>query len=276
MTQQRSRKRRARLIIITGVLMAVVAAATVFVLLQAGGTTPGQQAVPMRDVVVATRDIAARTVITVDDVTLRAVPADDTNLSAFATTEEVVDGVSAVAISAGQMITANLLTGTSGGPGVGGGEVGPDDPHQRAVSVQVPIDRAVGGTIQAGQRVDLIATVPIEVTTVTTSEDGTEAAPATVLSGPSTKVTLQNLTVLSLEAADIYILDVDLAMAEEIAELTAAGGTFTIVLRPDGDSRTAETDGSTLNALLEKYDFPIPEPAASAERGSAPAAIPTE
>jgi hypothetical protein len=59
---------------------------------------------------------------------------------------------------------------------------------------------------------------------------------------------------------DIYILRADLATAEKIAELTAAGGTFTLALRPDQDDRTADTEGSTIDMLIEEYEFPVPRP----------------
>ena len=77
--------------------------------------------------------------------------------------------------------------------------------------------------------------------------------------GPSTKVTLQQLTILSRNVT-IYIMRSDLATAEKITELTAAGGTFTMVLRPDADDRTATTEGSTLDTLVEEFGFPIPKP----------------
>jgi hypothetical protein len=67
------------------------------------------------------------------------------------------------------------------------------------------------------------------------------------------------LTVLARNGS-IYILRTDLATAERIAELAAAGGQFTLALRPDEDVRTAETTGSTLDMLLDEFNFPIPLP----------------
>jgi hypothetical protein len=58
----------------------------------------------------------------------------------------------------------------------------------------------------------------------------------------------------------IYILRADLATAEKSAELTAAGGIFTLVLRPEQDDRDAQTDGSTIDRLIDEFEFPIPEP----------------
>ncbi len=267
MTLQRSR--RAKLIMGTGVVMALVAAFTVFAVLQGGGTNAAEQAVPMREVVIAAQDIAQRQPIEEAHVAVRSIPADDTNVNALVNPADVIGRVSHVPIPAGQVITSNLLASTA----TGGFEVeaDPNGPHLRAVSVMVPPDRAAGGTIDAGQRVDLIVTLPIEnvAGAGTTGATGDEAS--TALSGPSTKTTLQNVTVLAREAGDVYILNADITMAEEIAEMQAAGGQFTLVLRPDGDDRTAETRGSTLDALIERYGFPIPAPASP--DGGNPAAV---
>ena len=85
--------------------------------------------------------------------------------------------------------------------------------------------------------------------------------------GPSTKVTLQAMTILARNG-DIYILRADVATAEKIAELTAAGGVFTMALRPDEDEREAETDGSTIDRLIEEFDFPVPVPPEFEERAA--------
>jgi hypothetical protein len=72
-------------------------------------------------------------------------------------------------------------------------------------------------------------------------------------------VTLQSITILARNGA-LYILRTDLATAEKITELTAAGGQFTFVLRADLDDRTATTDGSTIDRLIDEFGFPVPRP----------------
>jgi len=76
--------------------------------------------------------------------------------------------------------------------------------------------------------------------------------------GPSTKVTLQSMTILARNGS-IYILRSDLPTAEQIAELQAAGGQFSMALRPDQDDRTAKTDGSTIDTLIDEFHFPYPQ-----------------
>ena len=45
------------------------------------------------------------------------------------------------------------------------------------------------------------------------------------------------------------------------------GGVFTMALRPEQDDRTAETEGSTVDRLIEEFGFPVPVPPAL-ENGS--------
>src|SRR5699024_2769410 len=124
---------------------------------------------------------------------------------------------------------------------------------------------AVAGTLVPGQRVDLIATMAINPEVGQDAD--AEVEPARFMPGPSTKVTLQSMTILA-RTGDVYILRADVETAEKIAELTAAGGTFTMVLRPEQDEREAETDGSTIDMLIEEFDFPVPVPPEFEERSA--------
>ena len=253
MTLQRKR-RRSRLIVITGVLMSLIVGAAIFLLLQSGSYGGGTAQVPMANVVIAVREIAARATIAEEDLMMREVPLDATNAQAFTNTADVVGRVAAVPIAAGQAMFPNMLASSKPGDEFElpepGEEVGPDDPPVRAGSLTVPDDRAVAGTLESGDRVDIIATIPIA------PREGDETAEG-VVTGPSTKVTLQNITILS-RSGEIYILHLDLEMAEELAQLQAAGGTFMFVLRPDSDDLRADTNGSTLDEVIEEYGFPIP------------------
>jgi hypothetical protein len=107
-----------------------------------------------------------------------------------------------------------------------------------------------------GQRVDLIAT--LTVNPVIGEAGAEQAAENNLVSGPSTKTTLQMLDIL-VKNGSLYILRTDLATAEKLTELVAAGAQFTFVLRAEEDDRTAVTEGSTLDQLLEEYEFPAPE-----------------
>jgi Flp pilus assembly protein CpaB len=254
--------KRSKLYIAAGILIALIVGAAVFFALQASNLVGSAGPAQMRSVVVAVRDIPGRKPIEEGDVAMRQVPIDATNETAFSRIDEVLGRVSGVSISTGQLVSRNLLASTTEGQSFSildpGTKFDPSGPAMRAVSVSVADDHAVAGTLQAGQRVDLIATMPMNPQIGQTPGEAAPS-PAAYLPGPSTKVTLQGVTILSRNGI-IYILRADLATAEKVTEITAAGGTFTMVLRPDEDERTATTDGSTLDSLIKEFGFPVPRP----------------
>jgi len=254
--------RRSKVYIAAGIVVALLVAATVFIALQASGLTD-QAEVETRQVVVSALEIPGRKEIVEADLVMRSVPVDPVNATAFVTIDEVLGRIAAVPIGAGQLVTPNLLASSEAGATfsiLAPGEVfDPSMPDLRAVSITVADDRAVAGTLQPGQLVDLIATLTVTPLEGQTGEAATEESPAPNLpmAGPSTKTTLQQIDILSRNGT-LYILRTDLATAEKITQLTAAGAQFTFVLRADADDRTAETEGSTLDQLLEEYGFPAP------------------
>lgn len=255
--------RRSKMYIGVGLFVALLVAATVFLALQAANIT-GDVDVEMRTVVVAVNEIPSRQPIAEGDVTTREVAADPTNEDAFESVDEVIGRLPSISVSPGQLLSANVLASTTEGQTFSilqpGETFDPEGPDLRAVSVTVADGNAVAGTLTPGQRVDLIVTMAINPTTDQSQADPAEP-PETpeFVAGPSTKVTMQSMTILARNES-IYILRADLATAEKIAELTAAGGVFTLVLRPEQDDRDAETDGSTIDRLIDEFQFPIPEP----------------
>ncbi len=263
--------KRSKLYIGVGLVIALIVGGIVFVALQATGLT-AQAKVETREVVVAVREIPGRKPIEEGDVAMRTVTADVTNATAFNRIDEVLGRVSGLPISTGQLVTRNFLASTTQGQAFSilepGQDYDPAGPNLRAVSVSVPDERAVAGTLQAGQRVDLLVTMAIN------PEIGQDAGQAAVaqasfIPGPSTKVTLQKLDILARNGA-LYILRTDLATAEKVAELTAAGGQFTMVLRADPDDRVATTTGSTIDRLIDEFGFPVPLPPDFGKKQAAP------
>ncbi len=261
--------RRSKVYIAAGIIIALLVAATVFLALQASGLTK-DATVEMRNVVVATREIPARKSIEEADVSVRSIPADPSNETAFASLDEVLGRVVGVPVATGQLMTRNVLASTTEGQTFSilepGQEFDPAGPDLRAISVTVADANAVAGTLVAGQRVDLIVTMAINPEVGQTAEE-VDAQTTGFIPGPSTKVTLQAMTILA-RAGGIYILRADMATAEKIAELTAAGGVFTMVLRPEEDDRAAITEGSTIDSLINEFDFPVPMPPVLEERAA--------
>jgi Flp pilus assembly protein CpaB len=259
--------RRRRMIILLGVAMAITAGFVAFSM-SGGGAPPAVAEVPKRAVVVALADIPARTTVTVEQVQIRQVPDDVSLAMAFTDPAQAVGLVTNTLITAGQALYPNLLV--SNAEGAAFSILGPNDvitadtPLWRAVSVQVPSNRAVGGQILTGQRVDLFATVQVDVM-VRNADGGFDAATTAegYQSGMSTKITFQDVEVLSAEGeGGMYILKVDLHQAEEIYHIAAvAPNSFSLALRPGGDIRTADTGeyGETNDRIIVQYLYPLPQ-----------------
>lgn len=249
--------RRSKVYIAVGIVIALLVAAIVYIALQASGLTADVE-VEMRSVVVAVRDIPARKAVEEGDVAVRSVAADPTNETAFTALDEVLGRVVGIPVATGQLVTRNMLASTTEGQTFSllepGQEFDPEGPDLRALSLTVGDASAVAGTLVPGQRVDLIVTMPVNPELGQTEE---EAAASQFVAGQSTKVTLQQVLILA-RTGGVYIVRVDLATAEKITQLQAIGGTFTMVMRAEEDDRTAETEGSTVDRLLEEYDFPLP------------------
>jgi Flp pilus assembly protein CpaB len=254
----RDHGRRGKWIILAGVVLALVAGGGGFFLLTQAQQQAAAQGLPMVSVVVAAREIPARKPIEASDVVLRAVPQDVTNAAAFTTIEEVMGRISGVTVPTGQLVTKNLLASAAAGGqfSILGPDpsISPDSPDLRAVALNVPDDRAVGGLIQPGQTVDVFITVTVNVPQEVA--DGGK-----LYTDKSTKLTYQDVPILA-KSGTFYIIRVTEATAEEISHLQASGtATFSLALRPPEDTRTVDVTklGETTNRIIDEYDLPIPE-----------------
>ena len=260
-------RRRRLLLIGLGLALALAAGYGAFKLASNGNNAP---AVFKEPVLVASHDIAARTTLTADDVTMRDVPIDEILDESYREADLVVGRVTSVPIYADQQMTPNLFATSAAdaefsilGPDE---TIAPDSTFWRAVAVNVPPERAVNGQIQDGQHVDLFISVDFQIvaldpegnyqTVDTATQDG-------LMSGKSTKITIQDLTVLKADAdANMYILKVDLHQAEQIYHVVqVAPDSFSLALRPDEDTRADDPTGygTTTDRLIMTYVFPVPQ-----------------
>src|SRR3954447_17520269 len=98
------RRRRLTLVLI-GAVLAAAAGIGAFTLASKGG--PAQEA-PKKAVLVAARDIPARTTVSNDDLIIREVPIDEALSQAYEGQAEVVGRVTSIPIYSDQQITPNL------------------------------------------------------------------------------------------------------------------------------------------------------------------------
>ena len=261
-------RRRRMLTIVIGAVLALGAGWGAYTIATSGNAASAQ--IIREPVLVAARDIPARTTVTIDDVTVRQVPIDELLSQSYRESGQVLGRVTAVPIYTDQQVTPNLFATSTADSDFS--ILAPDEvvtatsPFWRAVAVSVPPDRAVGGEIKAGDHIDLFVSVEIEVLQLdpegnyqkveTATEDG-------LLSGKSTKITYQDLEVLKInEDEGMYILKVDLHQAEEIAHIVqVAPDSFALALRPAEDTRRANPVeyGETTDRLIMTYLFPAPQ-----------------
>ncbi|MDQ2965244.1 MAG: Flp pilus assembly protein CpaB [Chloroflexota bacterium] len=253
-------RRRGRIVMGLGLLLAIVAGGAAYYAVNQAQLQGGQGALQRVPAVVTTALIPARQAIKADQVEVRQIPLDDTNVNGVLTeVSQVIGRIPAVSILQGQMVTSNMLASSAEnsqfsilGPGE---SVSPDSENWRAVAITVPDDLGVGGLLEPGQTVDVfvttVVTVPPEV-----------AATGEFYSDRSTKITYQNMVILARRDA-FYVLRANLAVAEEIVHLQASGtAMFSLALRPSVDQRVVDARGlgETTNRIIATYGLPIPEP----------------
>ena len=257
--EYKDESRRGRYIIIAGIVLAVVAGASAFYAINQAQQQAGQGALQHVTVVVAARDIPARKPVEAVDVELRDVPLDPTNERGILTSTDLVIGrVLAVTLLQGQLVTTNLLASSAAGGQFSIldplSSFSPDSEPWRAMAITVPDDRAVGGMVQPNATVDVIVTALINV-------------PQEILergryyTDKSTKVVYQDMVILA-KTGQTYIIRAPLRIAEELSHLQTSGtAIFTMVLRPDVDTRIVDAAdlGATTNRIITKYGLPLPE-----------------
>lgn len=273
-----SETRRRRILVALGIVLAAVAAIGAFTLVNRPVAPP--PVIPTTSVLVANVDIPARTLIEPGQVGLTDVPSSAVLAQAVTDPAQAVGRLTAVSIYAGQQITPNLLGGASDVDFVilePEETISPDSPAWRAISVTVTDDRAVSGMLHAGQFVDIIATVQVQINGVLGCAEeepapqpgqsppafpGPTASPGIYCSGQSTKITFENMRILfTVPDTSTYILRADLHQAEELTLILDRGDPLSMVLRPDLDTRVIDRlgYGETFDRLMRQYRYTIPE-----------------
>ena len=257
--EYKDNSRRARIIVVIGVVLALVAGGGAFFLINQAQQQAGQGELQRVPVVVAARAIPARKAIEAGDVAVRDVPIDPTNANGVVSDPtQVIGRIPAVTILEGQLVTTNLLASSNEGGQFSilepGETVGPDSQPWRAVSITVSDDQAVGGMLQAGETVDVFVTATVNV-----PQDLIDQGK--YYTDKSTKITYQDMLILARQG-QFYIMKATLPTAEEIAHLQSSGtAQFSMALRPEADTRLLDVSslGETTNRIITKYGLPIPE-----------------
>ncbi len=252
-------KRRARLILIIGVVLALFAGAGTFFYASSAQTAPAP-VIQTTPVLVAAREIPAKTALTAADVKLQEYNVDAKPAAALAKPEDAVGKITIQAISVGEPIMPTKFADPKSPTFVvipatfldANGAIKSDTPNLRAMSITVPDQNAVGGVIQPGDVVDLLFTLQFDPAKFL-KQVKPEQTPDF-----SAKIILERIPILARLAA-VYTIRVDTVTAERIAYIQASGGQLAFLLRAPKDERASGTQGTTFGDVQSAFKLKIPE-----------------
>jgi pilus assembly protein CpaB len=220
------------------VIIAVVAGAGTYLYAVAARTAPPSETA-MVDVLVAARDIEARSALGSSDVKVVQLPRDAAPANALHDATGTTGLITIVRLSANEPVlpTKIALAGSEGNIAVlPPGQTVSTAPAFRAMSVNIPDANAAGGLIETGDHIDILYTLAII--------DPTK--PDYV-----GRIVLQDIPVLA-KTLTVYTLRVDATTAERIAALQASGGSLQLLLRAPGDARPAGTAGASFTSESQR------------------------
>jgi Flp pilus assembly protein CpaB len=257
--EDRSR-RRARLVLIVGLLFAVGAGATTFFVANTA-KSEAPAPIPTSSIIVAAREIPPKTQITTADLKLVRMNTEVVPPAALTRSEDVVGRITITSISVGEPILASKLGGPNGQAFVvipsdaleTNGAMKPGTPNYRAMSLTIVDAQAAGGNIQPGDIVDILFSFTFDPAKYLIN-------PNVQRNGPdvSAKIVLERVPILARNAA-VYTIRTDAATAERIAFLQGSGGVLQFLLRGPKDDRATGTTGATFRTVYPEVHIQIPE-----------------
>ncbi|MSQ37188.1 MAG: hypothetical protein EXR61_02600 [Chloroflexi bacterium] len=254
--------RRARLILILGVMIAVFSGLGTFLSASSAAAPAPAPLVPTSLVVAAARELPIRTKLVAADVRVVQVNQDAVPPGVFKDPEDLIDKILIVPRSVGETLLPSKFvpdkapTFTVLPPGVQfdpGQPVPPNTPNYRALSISVQDDKAVGGALQAGDPVDILYTLSFDLLKFLRPGGKPDRT-----ADFSAKILLQRVPIIA-PVASVYTIRTDAETAERLAYLSASGGTLQLLLRAPGDQRAPTTAGATFQNVFDQYRFRIPE-----------------
>jgi len=223
----------ARILLGFGVLLAVLAGAGTYLYAYAARTTPPSDVATV-DVLVATRDVEARSALGPSDVKVVQLPRDAAPSNALHDANGAVGMITTVKLSTNEPVLPTKIA-QSGSEGhiavLPPGTTLASSIGFRAMSLNIPDANAAGGAIVAGDHVDILYTLAVAESTRNDFVG---------------RIVIQDITVLA-KTITVYTLRVDVTTAERIAALQASGGNLQLLLRAPGDARPAGTAGASFN-----------------------------
>lgn len=262
-------RRRARIILILGVLLALGAGTMTFFYAQGAQTAAPAPEEPKVEILVAARELPARTAITAADIKVAKLAVDVAPPAGLKDPKEAIGKVLITGVSINEPLLPTKFAAAERAFTVFpiGEKVEPGSPNYRVMTITVPDNFAVGGILTVGDSVDIMYVFSFDPATKLQLPPGA-AAPAgggaaggtqgRITQDTVAKIILGPMQILS-RAASVYTIRVDATLAERIAYIQAAGGQLQMLLRAPTDDRAVTTTGATFATVYTQFKFPLPE-----------------
>jgi len=257
--EDRSR-RRARLVLIVGLLFAVGAGATTFFVANTA-KSEAPAAIPTSSIVVAAREIPPKTQITTADLKLVKMNSEVVPPSALTSADQVVGKITINSISVGEPILPTKLGSANGQvftvfpPAALGNDGAPpvNSPNYRAMSITVADAQAAGGSILPGDLVDVLFTMSFLPEKLLKQPNPTVNA-----TDSSARIVLERVPILARTLA-VYVIRTDAETAERIGYMQASGGVLQLLLRAPKDERATGTVGASFDNIQPIWKIHVPQ-----------------
>jgi Flp pilus assembly protein CpaB len=246
-------------VLIVGLLFAVGAGATTFFVANTA-KSEAPAAIPTSSIIVAAREIPAKTQITASDLKLVRMNSEVVPPAALTRPEDAVGKITITGISVGEPILPTKLGGPNGqvfvvipaaSLGTDGNPI-PGSPNYRAMSITVADGQAAGGSILPGDIVDLLFSFTFDPAKLLLRPDPKNGADI------SARIVLERVPILA-RTLSVYTIRTDAATAERIGYLQASGGSMQLLLRGPKDDRATGTTGATFKSIYPVFKPEIPE-----------------
>ncbi len=225
---------------VIGVLLAVLAGFAVYLFASELQASSAPVAIQTAPVVVSTVDIPAETLITADMVALKDLPEETVHADAALKLENVVGSIAVEPIVSGEQVLTERLAVQGEGANTLSYEL---EKGHRAISVAVDEVTGISGFINAGDHVDVVATI------IYPKPEGEQTfAISTMLVENVLVVKTGLVTVDKEDTKDIY-QTVTLSVIPDDAlkiNYAASNGSIRLILRPVLDDK-----------LVKSKDFPV-------------------
>lgn len=285
-------KRSNRLVILVGVLLAVLAFVAVVVLLNQSEPTQQAEEEVKAKVLVATRDIAIGDEVTPSDVEVVEVDPEAVSGTPLVDPSQLANRVALREVPEGAQVNVEVFGQLSGTVDI----VSQLQPGEKAIAIQVDRVTGLDFLIKQGDQVDVVISANIQVLQPTADSLANPDQPPRFETIPglenarTVKTVLQDKRVLYVsetrikpeeapaasptpqqaeqqpqQEAPIERVIIVFAGTDADAELIKFAqrddselGAFSVVLRHPDDDAIEETEGLTIDALIERYAVPIP------------------